>query len=248
MMRKSDPALLRAVLAGNVDAFGPLVDRYQEGVYALVWSMVGDFASTEDIAQEAFITAYTRLSELRDPASFPAWLRRIAANTARMWLRKRSNRETTPDMDQLVASQEGGSGGLREEVAEILASLPQQKREVAILCYLDGVSRKDAARFLGIPETALRKRLHDAKRLLQRRIVEAAEKSLEEHLLPRDFASRCVCGCKRALGANRKEAMSMATEKKNCGCGCLPLGGTTSKGKGKDKSKSKTRKTTKTGR
>ena len=92
---------------------------------------------------------------------------------------------------------------LREEVADILASLPQQKREVAILCYLDGVSRKDAARFLGISETALRKRLHDAKRLLQREIVEAAEKSLEEHLLPKGFASRCVCGCKHALDANR---------------------------------------------
>ena len=247
-MRKSDRTLIRTVLAGNVDAFGPLVARYQEAVYAVVWSMVRDFASTEDIAQEAFITAYTRLSELRDPAAFPAWLRRIAANAARMWLRGRSGRDTTLNMDHLVASKNGVSAGLRQEVAEILASLPQKKREVAILCYLDGVSRRDAARFLGVSEGALRKRLHDAKRLLQRRIVEAAEKSLEEHLLPRGFASRCVCGCKRAAGASRKEMRSMATDKKNCVCGCWLSAKTKSKGKGKDKKKSKASKAAKTGR
>lgn len=102
--RKSDRTVIRAALAGNVDAFGPLVDRYQEGVYAAVWSMVRDFASTEDIAREAFITAYRRLSDLRDPAAFPARLRRIAVNAARMWLREQSSRETTLNADHTVAS------------------------------------------------------------------------------------------------------------------------------------------------
>lgn len=246
MMRKSDPDLIRAVLAGNVNAFGPLVRRYQEGVYAAVWSMVRDFAVTEDIAQEAFIRAYMQLSALRDPAVFPVWLRRIAANIARMWLRRRSKRQSTRSVNHLVASKTRGDGGLREEVAEILASLPEKKREVAILCYLDGVSRKNAARFLGISEAALRKRLHDAKRLLQRRIVEAAEKSLETHLLPRDFASRCVCGCKRALDANRKEVPSMTTTKSSCRCGCLA--NSKAKTSAKNKRKSKRSKSAKSGR
>ncbi len=157
----------------------------------------------------------------------------IAANAARMWLRERSGRETTLNKNHLVASKTGVSAGLRQEVAEIQASLPQKKREVAILCYLDGVSRKDAARFLDVSQGALRKRLHDAKRLLQKRIVEAAEKSLEEHLLPKDFASRCVCGCKRAVDANRKEMRSMATDKKDCVCGCWLSPKT--KGNSKDK-------------
>ncbi|MHC4108163.1 MAG: RNA polymerase sigma factor [Planctomycetota bacterium] len=236
-MRKSDASLIRAVVAGNADAFGPLVTRYQESVYALVWSVLGDFASTEDAAQEAFVTAYMRLSQLRDPAAFPAWLRRIAANTARMRRRRQSNRETAANMNQLAATNGGASTGLCEHVAEILASLPPKKREVAILCYLDGASRKDAACFLGISEAALRKRLHDAKRLLQRRIVEAAERNLEEHLLPRDFASRCVCGCKRALDANRKDAMPMDAKKDNCRCGCR----TSSKTKGRRKNTQKSK-------
>lgn len=253
-MMNSDATLIRHVLAGNDDAFGSLVTRYQAGVYALVWSKVRDFAAAEDITQEAFIIAYTQLPRLRDPARFASWLRRVAANTARMWLRKRSGREAKSDMDQAVAPDNTGGGGLRNEIAEALASLPQQKREVAILCYLDGVSRKEAARFLGVPDATMRKRLHDAKRLLQKRIVEAAEKNLEEHLLPRGFASRCICACERALDEKRKEMMAMANEKKNCGCGCWVSGETKPKSKGTNESRArsrpkvKTRKTTKAGR
>ncbi len=249
---RSDTSLIRDVLNGRTDAFSPLVARYQGGVYALVWSLVRDFASTEDLTQDVFITAYTRLSELREPARFPAWLRRIAANTARMRLRELSSRETTGDMDQVVAPNDTGGGGLRKEIAEVLASLPQKKREVAILCYLDGVSRKDAARFLGVPEATLRKRLHDAKRVLQSKIVEAAEKNLEEHFLPKGFASRCICECKRAVDAKRKEMMSMSDKRKNCGCGCWPWSRSETKGnrreKEKDKPRSKTSKPAKGGR
>ena len=245
-MTKSDSTLVGSVLAGNVEAFGPLVTRYQEAVYAQAWSVVRDFAAAEDVAQEAFITAYRRLSELRAPSAFAAWLRRIAANTARMWLRKKSRREGPGEMDEMEAPGEPPGAGLREEVGAILASLPEKKREAAILCYRDGLSRKDAARFLGIREATLRKRLYDAKRVLQRRIVAAAQRNLAEHLLPTDFAQRCVCGCKRALEAQRKEVMSMTTKKSHCGCGCLSAG--KRRARGKAQSKPKTGEAAKAGR
>ncbi len=220
--RKSDEILIRDFLAGDGNVFGTLVNRYQQGVYALVWSMVHDFAGAEDITQETFLTAFRQLPKLRDPSRFPGWLRKIASNAARMWLRKNSARETRANVDHLAASKTGG--GLDDDVVRILATLPEKKKQVAILCYMDGASRKDTARLLGIPEGAMRKRLHDAKKLLQRRIVETAEKNLEEHLLPRNFAHRCVCACERAREAKESEEVSMADEKKKtkCGCGCLP--------------------------
>ena len=246
-MTRSDSTLVREVLAGNVEAFGPLVRRYQEAVYALAWSVVRDFAAAEDVAQEAFLTAYSRLPQLRDPSAFAAWLRRIATNVARVWLRKHGHQETPGEMERVEVPSERPGASLREEIAEILASLPQKKREVAILCYRDVLSRKEAARFLGIPEGTLRKRLHDAKRVLQRRVVEAAQRSLSEHLLPSDFVDRCVCGCKRALEAKRKEVMSMTARKTNCGCGCLPAG-SKAKAPGKAKGKPETAKPAKSKR
>jgi RNA polymerase sigma factor (sigma-70 family) len=235
--RKSDENLIREALAGDGNAFGFLVERYQQGVYALVWSMIHDFATAEDITQEALITALRQLPKLRDASRFPSWLRKIASNTARMWIRKHSGREAQGNPDQMTVQK--GKGGLDDDVTGILALLPEKMKQAAVLCYMDGASRKDTARLLGVPEGTLRKRLHDAKKLLQKRIAETAEKNLEEHLLPKDFARRCVCACERAREAKQMEVISMANEKKkkNCGCGCLPLNKTKKKTRSKQKRK-----------
>ncbi|MDA8179280.1 MAG: hypothetical protein M0T69_07050 [Deltaproteobacteria bacterium] len=65
----------------------------------------------------------------------------------------------------------------------------------------DDFSTRDAARFLGITEGALRKRLHDGKKKIQERIVRMAEKSFQVYRLPPDFAKRCICGCRRSEAA-----------------------------------------------
>jgi RNA polymerase sigma-70 factor (ECF subfamily) len=237
-MKNTDAAVINSVLAGNVNAFELLVKRYYKSIYAMAWSVVHDSMSAEDIAQEVFIAAFTRLSQLRDPAAFAPWLRRITANTARMWLRGQQSRELASNMGTLADTRTVEPGPIDEEIRAALNSLPKSKREVAVLCYMDGIMRKDAARFLGVNESTLRKRLHDAKKLLQKRIVEAAERNLEKHLLPRGFESRCICACERALDAKRKEVLSMTAKKKDCLCGCLPP---TDKKRDKGKDTDKTR-------
>ncbi|MGZ8449030.1 MAG: RNA polymerase sigma factor [Candidatus Deferrimicrobiaceae bacterium] len=87
------------------------------------------------------------------------------------------------------------------------SSLPSRIRSGSplLLCYLDGVPTAEAARFLGISEGAVRKRLHDGKKKLQQRIVKMAEKTFQEYRLPHDFARRCICGCRRARRKRVKE-------------------------------------------
>jgi RNA polymerase sigma factor (sigma-70 family) len=219
-MKNSDATLVGAVLAGEADAYDSLVKRYYHSVYVKAWSVVRDCAAADDLTQEIFIAAFTRLSQLRDPDAFPTWLRRITSNAARMWLRSRPNGEVVCNMDTFVDSTTKENSSLNEEITAALTALPETKREAAALCYMNGFSRKDAARFLGVNESTLRKRLHDDTRLLQRRIV--GERNMKEHLLPRGFESRCICACRRAVGAKRKEVISVSTSKKDCGCGCLP--------------------------
>ena len=88
------------------------------------------------------------------------------------------------------------------------------------------ISTRDAARFLGITDGALRKRLHDAKKKLQERIVRMAEKRFQEYRLPPDFAERCICGCRRAQTARKRGEVTDLATKKDCGCGCIPAGKT----------------------
>ena len=63
--------------AGDVDAYGEIVRRFQDMAYGYAYSVLGDFHLSQDAAQEAFIEAYRCLGNLREPAAFPGWFRRI---------------------------------------------------------------------------------------------------------------------------------------------------------------------------
>jgi len=69
--------LVRAAQQGDKEAFNQVVLRFQDMAYATAYAMVRDAALAQDVAQEAFIDAYLSLSNLREPAAFPGWFRRI---------------------------------------------------------------------------------------------------------------------------------------------------------------------------
>ncbi len=87
MESKTDSELVAATRGGDSDAYKELVGRYQGHVYGLAYSLVGDWAEAQDVAQETFIRAYVNLDQLRDPPKFAAWLRRVAFGVAMNWVR-----------------------------------------------------------------------------------------------------------------------------------------------------------------
>ena len=76
----NDARLVELGLNGDRDAFGQLVTRYQSPVCALAYSACGNLSQSQDLAQETFVTAWRKLSDLREPAKFRAWLYGIARN------------------------------------------------------------------------------------------------------------------------------------------------------------------------
>ena len=223
---KDETELIQSVLEGNPDDFNPLVERYQGPVYTWVVGRVGRFSVAEEITQEVFVQAYLHLHQLKDPGKFPQWLRAIATNAVRTWLRKKEKRQPPADASQFDLVAGGGGPPDRDEfegeVAKILTSLSDRLRIPVMLCYLEDIPQASAARFLGIREGTLRKRLHDAKVRLQREIVKLAERTCEEHRLPSDFAARCICKCRRSKEVREKEERreKMPAKKGSCGCGC----------------------------
>lgn len=75
-----DARLVELGLNGNRDAFGQLVTRYQSSICALAYSACADISHSEDLAQETFIVAWRKLSDLKEPAKFKSWLYGIARN------------------------------------------------------------------------------------------------------------------------------------------------------------------------
>lgn len=93
-IRTSDEQLVRIALQGDISAFGTLVERHWNVVFALALSRIRDPAEAEDIAQESFLKAYSQLRRLRDSSRFAGWLGKITlqqcANTVRRSIDRKS--------------------------------------------------------------------------------------------------------------------------------------------------------------
>ena len=204
-MDKDDSRLVELTLKGETGAFEALVRKYQSAVCGLAFQRAGTLSAAEEIAQEAFTLAYRKLHTLKDSNRFPEWLRSIALRSSAMWLRsqrKHKKEKSLPEEDLVaLADRVDEPAGLAEssfDIEGIILTLPRGMRAAAVLCLLKDLSPSDAARVLKINPVTLRKRLHDARARLQRHIVQKAERELRLHLLPKDFAKRCVCRCQRA--------------------------------------------------
>jgi RNA polymerase sigma-70 factor (ECF subfamily) len=200
MRREEEIDLVRKAKEGDTVSFAVMIRRYQNLVYATAFQILKDAALAEDVAQEAFVTAFRSLQGLRSESSFPPWLRKVTRNLA-LASRKEQRRFGALEEAGILQSPSADAGteaegerreadAFGEEVRRIVSSLSETLRFPVMLCHIDDLSTRDAARF--------RKRLHDGKKKLQERIVRMAEKRLQVYRLPPDFAKRCICGCRRS--------------------------------------------------
>ncbi|MCC6695283.1 MAG: sigma-70 family RNA polymerase sigma factor [Candidatus Hydrogenedentes bacterium] len=174
----SDADLVRLVLSGNRDRFIELVDRYLPMLRGLCASYVADASAQQDLVQETLIYAYERLGILRDGDRFGAWLAKIGRSHCIDWLRKQRREDRARDRVAEHAPAHGAETGeavamrreLREWVRSRIAQLPAKTREAMVLCYIEGYDSTEAARFLGVREAALRKRLEYGRRLVGEKV------------------------------------------------------------------------------
>ena len=169
--KRDDGTLVRRARGGDRDAFTALVDRYRGMVYAAAFCCLGNAEDAQDAAQEAFVAAYCRLGQLREPDRFAPWLRRLTLNGCADALRRRGARRLSLDGDaacQALVVPDGAEGVMtRLAVQEALGHLPERTRLTVTLCYSSGYTHAEVARFLDIPINTVRSRLQHAKRRLR---------------------------------------------------------------------------------
>ncbi len=120
-----DAALVERAQAGDAGAFAELAHRYRPAVVALAFDRTRNFDDAEDLAQEALMRALEHLGELRDAASFPAWLRAIAANLCASWSRRPAELPLTDESpDYVDAARAAIARCEQRELARALQELP----------------------------------------------------------------------------------------------------------------------------
>jgi RNA polymerase sigma factor (sigma-70 family) len=185
-------AAARAAGADTGRAFGEIVRRFQDLAFACAYGVLGDFGHAEDAAQEAFLTAWRHLDQLKTPEAFPGWLRRIVLTHCHRQTRG-ARLETVPletlhglpsdapDPYQAVAGRE-----TRDEVRAAILALPEHERLVTALFYIRDYSQADIAAFLEVPLTTVKKRLYSARGRLRERMLHMVQDALQERRPSRD--------------------------------------------------------------
>jgi RNA polymerase sigma-70 factor (ECF subfamily) len=176
-------AWVEQALQGDREAFGKLVRAYERPVYNLTYRMLGDPAEAEDAAQETFLRAYSKLATYQPGRKFVNWLLSIASHHCIDRLRRKSRApqlslegplppqwltSDAPQPEQVVSKKQE-----REMVRLVLDTLPPDYRAAVILRYWYGMSYQEIAATTQSTESAIKSRLHRARRMMARQLQAA---------------------------------------------------------------------------
>ena len=194
MVQISDTELIRECQQGKKSSFSTLVDRYKDRVYTIVLRIVGNVHDAEDIAQEAFISAYTSIGTFDLNRKFAPWLLKIATNLSIDHIRRKQPKTvplgslegtlggfTSSGSDPLKVAEESELGRLLEQ---LIAQLPPGYRAAITLYYTEELTYGEIASALDIPIGTVKTYLYRARTELRERLKSILRGSLE-HSNPR---------------------------------------------------------------
>lgn len=164
---------------GDRDAFGKLAEQFEQTVYATVLRRLRNHAEAVEVTQDVFIQAMRKLPQLREPARFAGWLRRIAVRMSINRAVRRPNESSrSPEMFGSMTDNTNTplSDLLKsEEAAEVrggLDKLRELDRQTLIAFYFEGQSLKQMSDAFDSPIGTIKRRLHTARNRLKEMLVE----------------------------------------------------------------------------
>jgi len=193
----TDAELVAACLAGDREAFGRIVERYQRLLCSLAYSATGSLSESEDLAQEAFLDAWRQLRTLREPEKLRSWLCGILRYKV-CRLHRSDGREPVRQAEALELAEEMPSGDEpvtdltmdKEEQAILWSALqrvPELYREPLVLYYREHRSVEHVAAALDLTEDAVKQRLARGRKILQERVLSFVEGALSRSTPGRVF-------------------------------------------------------------
>jgi RNA polymerase sigma factor (sigma-70 family) len=184
------------------DAFAEIVRSFQDMAYATAYAILGDFQLAQDAAQEAFISAWRKLSQLREPEAFPGWFKQIVRTECNRLTRRKRPEFTSLELEMKIPSAFDCPQGAAERnevkrfVHSAIEQLSENDRVALVLFYLEGQSQRDIATFLEVPVTTVSKRLYSARTRLAKLVSGDLKRDLMAHRPSRNssFEEKVIAG------------------------------------------------------
>jgi RNA polymerase sigma-70 factor (ECF subfamily) len=185
-----DWELVRRAQAGDVDAFGQLVERNRRAVFRAALAAVGSATEADDVAQDAFVTAFQKLDGFRGDAMFRTWLLSITwrkaidrRKSASRWLQRlvtpapagESGEEPDPmqKLPSRAQSQEDEllTSDLQRRLRPLIASLPKKLRDALLLAGSGDHTYEEIGQMLNIPVGTVKWRVSEARKVLKQKMT-----------------------------------------------------------------------------
>ena len=173
-----DARLASSLARGDRNAFDEIYEKYHIPLYRTAYLITGNSSDAEDVLQETFVTAYTKIGSLKKPGSLKSWLFRILHRCALSTMRRRGREVPDEQIGDLAEGMDGmpvstacrelSSAEDRLVISEWLRALEPIHREVVVLFYYNDMTTSEIARTLGIFEGTVRSRLYYARKELKR--------------------------------------------------------------------------------
>jgi RNA polymerase sigma-70 factor, ECF subfamily len=203
VMNRSEPEMIAAILAGDIQLYHELIHPYERSVYVMALSYMKNEADAEDVAQEAIVRAFRKLSSFRAESKFSTWLISITINEARTRLRRQvlvrmDSLDQLPDEDKSLSpallrdwreipSEAIERDEVRKLIQQAVDQLPDIYREVFLLRDVEELSINEAAEALKISIPSVKVRLHRARLMLQKQLapqLRTVNRTPKRRLLP----------------------------------------------------------------
>ena len=172
-MRDQEHIIARA-RRGDADAFEQLVEAYRNQVFRLALRMCGNEADADEVAQEAFLSAWKGLPNFRGESRFSTWLYQLTTHAVIDLMRREKRQAAAEDIDEITTADDGpspqqqaGRAETRREVRAALMQLPEEYRQVLLLRFMQELSYEEIGQTLKLPAGTVKSRLNRAKAQLK---------------------------------------------------------------------------------
>ena len=173
----TDADLVVQAQDGSPQAFDALVDRYWRGAVSMAYRRTRTWSDAEDAAQDAFVLAFRKLGQLREPAKFPGWFFTIVARSCVEMARRKPRRPVSVEDPEVMAdpllegkARRADQGAVREQIQAAIEALPERYRPVVLLRYGQGMQVNDISEALGVPRGTVVSQMFRANRILRAKL------------------------------------------------------------------------------
>jgi len=176
MERTIERDLVKSAQDGDLSAFEALVGSCREGILVELTNLLGSHDDAEDVAQDAFLRAFMKLSTLREPCSFGGWVRQIARNIARNRIARCKVFLSLEEYNTGYAEETTHEGDKDFDLGEVpaiaaLSRLSSRLRETARLAYLIDLPQQQVADRLGVPLGTVKRRLWEGRGRMKKEVL-----------------------------------------------------------------------------